>query len=63
VPVGYQIKWKVTLMGTDDYEAKPANDATIENATILAQGLENGKHTLTLTREVAALKAVRVYRP
>ena len=62
VPVGYQIKWKVALMGTDAYEAKPAKDAAVENATVLAQGLENGKHTLKLTGEVP-VKAIRVYRP
>ena len=42
VPVGYQIKWKVTLMGTDAYEAKPAKDATIENATVLRKGWRTG---------------------
>jgi hypothetical protein len=63
VAEGYQIKWKVILMGTDGYEPMPVNDATVENTAILAQGLENGKHTLILSGDVAALKALRVYRP
>jgi hypothetical protein len=58
----YPIKWRTTLTGTDTVEAKPAKDATIENEIVLAQGLSNGKHTLTLTGE-APIKAIRVYRP
>jgi hypothetical protein len=48
---GYTIRWRAYLMGT---------------GPTVAQGLPNGRHTLTLRaddRSAESLKAVRVYRP
>lgn len=67
VQPGYTIKWKVLPMFVDLYEPTKIADAK-ENATTIAQGIPNEKHTLELSGNGDAsndspITAVRVYCP
>jgi len=63
---GFEIKWKCKPLSVDTYSI-PATPATgIENATTLAQGFPNEKHTLELISEDGKplpIQTLRVYKP
>ena len=67
--VGHTITWHSYLLGTDTYSPSSSpQDATVDNAVTLAQGLTNGPHRLELILDSPnaappALKAVRIYQP
>ncbi|HEX8912294.1 MAG TPA: hypothetical protein VF796_08030 [Humisphaera sp.] len=66
VKPGYAIKWKVVPLFADEAVVKADADATRENAVTLAQGIENGKHTVELIAAdggVVPVAFVRGYRP
>jgi lysophospholipase L1-like esterase len=66
VKPGYKITWKVVPLFADEVAVKADADATRENAVTVAQGIENGKHTVELSGPdgaAPAVAAVRVYRP
>lgn len=66
VPVGYEIKWKVRPMFADSYAPPKDVDETRDDATTLAQGIPNEKHTLEIAVDgegVVPIRAIRVYRP
>lgn len=66
VPEGFEIKWTVYPQHTATYEAI-VEDAAADNATVLAQGLPRGLHTVELTvpdgRPMPQMRALRVYNP
>ncbi len=65
-PDGFAVRWKVALMGVDEYVAPEATDPSREHPTVLASDLENTSHTLELVATgdaKPAIKAIRVYRP
>ena len=66
VKKGAEVRFQCYALHADRYVAPAINDPTLEYSVTLAQGIENGKHTLTLTAEhpqKLGLKALRVYRP
>jgi len=66
LPVGYEVKWSVVPLHTDVYTAPETDDAAKDYATTLAQGLTNGRHTLTLIPNgdgALPIAAFRVYCP
>jgi len=66
MPPNFEFHWSVVPLFTDVYEPPRINDTTREYATILAQGLANGRHRLEMRSTTAVLpqiEAIRVYRP
>jgi len=66
LPEDYEVTWETKPLFTDVYQAPVTEDATKEYATMLAQGLENGEHTVTLIPNgdgALPVAALRVYRP
>lgn len=65
VPVGWSIKWRVIPLHVEQYQTPSITDRAKENATTLAQGLNNGRHTLELSSEgpIPAIRAIRVHQP
>jgi hypothetical protein len=63
---GYKITWKVSPRFTDRWEAPASLAPGSESATVVAQGLTNGPHTLEV-RSVSGkglpIDRIRVYRP
>jgi hypothetical protein len=65
-PVGYEIKWSVTPMFVDTYEAPVATDQAKVYVTTVAQGLENGPHVLEIVPNgdgAVPVEAIQVHRP
>lgn len=60
---GFAFSWKAVRLGSAVCTVPAARDPTLENAVTLAQGLPHGPHILTLTGDLAALSALRVYTP
>jgi hypothetical protein len=63
---GYRVRWRVELMGVDEYAGVRIEDETREYGTVLASDLANGKHELRLLSEREKrpnVRAIRVYRP
>lgn len=66
LPEGYEVMWRVLPLFTDVYQAPVTQDPAREYATMLAQGLSNAQHTVTLVPNgdgALPVKAFRVYRP
>ena len=66
LPEDFEVSWEVKLLGTDLYRAPRVEDPAREYATVLAQRLANGKHTLRIVPNgdgSVPLRAIRVYRP
>lgn len=66
VTVGYTIHWSVLPLSQDVYHPPAILDPTRDQAEVLAQGLPNGPHTLTLLSNGAGpppIRALRVYTP
>lgn len=66
IAVGYKIKWEVAPFFQDTYAAPSQLDLTREATVCVAQGLTNGKHTLTLrskSGQAVPVAAVRAYCP
>ncbi len=66
VTPGWEVTWSTAGLFADRYAAPKAVDSTREHPVTLAQGLPNGKHTLTLTvvgDGEPAIEAIGVYRP
>lgn len=60
------VRWKVELMGTDEYVSPEVADPAVEYPTVLASNLSNGEHTLELIAQGGgkpSIKAIRVYKP
>ncbi len=64
-PDGFKVRWKVELMGTDEYVVPNVENPSREYPTVLASNLDNGRHTLELVADGAApsILAIRVYEP
>jgi hypothetical protein len=66
VPVGFEVTWSVVPMFVDEYTAPKVEDESRVYRTTLAQGLENGPHTLEIIPEsdgVVPLREIVVHRP
>jgi len=66
LPEDYEVTWETKPLFTDVYEAPVTEDASLEYTTMLAQGLENAEHTVTLIPNgdgALPIAAFRVYRP
>jgi hypothetical protein len=66
LPKDYFVTWETKPLFVDIWEAPVVEDAAREYPTMLAQGMKNGEHTLTLSpKEKGKLnvKAFRIYRP
>ncbi len=64
-PDGCEVRWSVASLFVDEYATPVVGDASIETETVLAQGLENGPHTLEITAsgDEPDIRALRVSRP
>ncbi len=65
-PDGYKVKWKVELMGKDEYVSPRIDNTAKEYPTVLASNLTNSRHTLVLTFEKnhkPDIQAIRIYTP
>ncbi len=65
-PGKVEVAWSVLPQFLDVYTAPDIKDPALDHAVTLAQGLENGKHTLEIIPNgdgAAPIKAVRIYRP
>jgi hypothetical protein len=65
-PTGFEVRWQVVPMFCDVYRTPRVADRSREYVTTLAQGLENGRHTLELvTRDKTnpPIAEFRVYTP
>ena len=63
-PDKFTARWRAIPYGEDAFAAPDTPDRTIENVVTIAQGLENGRHTLQIVGSPATpLAAIRVYRP
>jgi hypothetical protein len=67
LPDGYTIHWKVLPMFVDTFQVPKIDDPAKENATVVVQGIANGKHTLELVADDASrppgIGVVRTYKP
>ena len=67
LPNGYTIHWKVLPMFVDGYQVPKIDDPAKENATVVVQGIPNGKHLLEIIADDAstppAIGVVRTYKP
>lgn len=61
-PERFTVRFRAEPHGSDVFSASEG-DADREHAVTIAQGLENGPHTLELRGDLASVAAVRVYRP
>ncbi len=61
-PDGFTVRWEVKPLFVDVYQPPEVKDPSREYSVALAQGLENGRHTVRLVGR-AAIKAIRVYKP
>lgn len=63
---GWQVRWKVEPMFTDQYQPAKVDNPAAEHPTVLASNLPNAKHTLELIADgdgKPSLGAIRVHRP
>lgn len=66
VPIGFQIKWRVEPLFSDTYAVPNVDDSSHEYITLIAQNLDNAKHTLEVLPEDpkdSLPQEIRVYRP
>jgi hypothetical protein len=66
ITVGYEIRWTVIPMFANEYAPARNDDRTRESVTTLAQGLENGPHTLEIVstnKGEIPVRLLRVHRP
>ncbi len=66
LPEDYKVTWESKALFVDVWEAPIETSPTKESSTVLAQGMTNGEHTLTLTPQSTGklpIKAFRIYRP
>ena len=66
LPEGYKVTWEVQPLFRDVYPAPTTDDAAKDYATMVAQGLSNGRHTLKHIPSgdgPVPIAAFRVYRP
>lgn len=62
----YQVTWETKALFVDTWESPTVKDPSIEYPTVLAQGMENAEHTLTLTPAANGqlpIKSFHIYRP
>ncbi len=62
---GDEVHWKTYSISQDTFKPKSIGDNTIENNTILFQGIPNSNHILSLTtcRQNCTIKLLKVYTP
>lgn len=63
---GDEVKWKTYTCSTDYYKGMLAKDTTIENTTILFQGIPNSPHILQLIKTGGAgpdILKIRIFNP
>lgn len=63
---GYRLKFSSKLLGTDIYQKPKFRGFNRESKVILAQGLTNEKHTLTiipLEAKKVPIEAIRIFKP
>ncbi|TVQ44926.1 MAG: SGNH/GDSL hydrolase family protein [Gloeocapsa sp. DLM2.Bin57] len=63
---GYQLRFSSKLLGTDIYQKPKFRGFHRESTVILAQGLTNEKHTLTIIPRESGkvpITAIRIYKP
>ncbi len=66
LPEDYKVTWETKPLFVDNWEKSAVTDSSKEYSTTLAQGMENGDHTMTLsptTKEKLLIKSFRVYHP
>ncbi|MEI6072184.1 MAG: hypothetical protein WCS31_10360 [Verrucomicrobiae bacterium] len=64
--IGFEVKWEVNALCQDVWRPEPTSDPSLENSSVLAQGLPNGRHTLELKLNgdgPVPLKLIRSYSP
>ncbi|MCH9653670.1 MAG: hypothetical protein K0U86_18015 [Planctomycetes bacterium] len=62
----YKVTWETKPLFVDVWESPSVTDPSKEYPTVLAQGMKNGDHTLTLSPKAKGklpIKAFRIYRP
>ena len=63
---GFTVHWQAVSQYQDTFAPVRLLDMASENSVVVAQGLPNTAHTLTLTHSAGnapAVKAIRIYRP
>jgi len=66
LPEDYKVTWETKALFVDTWESPAVKDPSIEYSTVLAQGMENARHTLSLSPKANGqlpIKAFRIYRP
>ncbi|MDF1744585.1 MAG: SGNH/GDSL hydrolase family protein [Gimesia sp.] len=66
LPKDYKVTWETKPLFMDIWESPAVMDPSKEYSTVLAQGMKNGDHSLTLTPQAKGklpIKAFRIYRP
>ncbi len=66
LPKDYKVTWETRPLFTDVWQAPIETHPINEFSTVLAQGMKNGEHTLTLTPQFKGelpIRALRIYRP
>ena len=66
LPPDFTVTWEAKALFKDTYEAPVVDDATGSHATMVAQGLSNGPHTLKIVPNndgPVPIESFRVYRP
>lgn len=64
--IGFEIKWSVVALCLDTWKPEASEDPSVENSSLLAQGLPNTRHTLEIVLNGdgdIALKEIRAYSP
>ena len=66
LPEDFQVTWDVKPLFVDTYRPPEVEDPAREYATMLVQGLANGRHTVRIVPAgdgPVPIRALRVYRP
>lgn len=65
-PDGWQVRWRVVPLYTEEYAPEPATDPARDEETVLVSGLASGRHRLELVAREGRrppLRALRIHRP
>ena len=64
IPAAFNVRWNIVPHFIDEVTFATASDKSIETAVTVAQGLKNGKHTLTIAGAAdMPITVIRIYRP
>ncbi|MBX3743414.1 MAG: hypothetical protein KF712_20685 [Akkermansiaceae bacterium] len=63
LPPTFTVTWKTAAHFTDSFISPGIKDPAVETTVTLAQGLENGTHTLEISGGEATISGLRIYHP